>query len=100
MFSNLWLGSSSESVTSSPHAVVVAHLVNAHKMDPSSLSEVNEMSALHWAALEGQTEAVTVLLEAEPSLLELRDAKGRTAKQIALDGNFTATANAIEHFKN
>ena len=100
MISHLGLGSSSESEISSPHAVVVAHLVNTHKMDPSSLSDVSEMSALHWAALEGQTEAVTVLLEAEPSLLELRDAKGRTAKQIALDGNFTATANAIEHFKN
>ena len=80
--------------------MIVAYLVNAHNMDPSSLSDVSEMSALHWAALEGQTEAATVLLEAEPSLLELRDAKGRTAKQIALDGNFTATANAIEQFEN
>ena len=80
--------------------MIVAHLVNAHKMDPSSLSEVSKMSALHWAALEGQTEAATVLLEAGPSLLELKDAKGRTAKQIALDGNFTATANAIERLQN
>ena len=64
------------------------------------MSDADKMSALHWAALEGQTEAATVLLEAAPSLLELKDAKGRTAKQIALDGNFIATANAIKPLEN
>ena len=93
-------GKSSESGFFTHYAVVVAHLLNTHKMDPSSVSDVGEMSALHWAALEGQTEAATVLLEAEPSLLELKDAKGRTARQIALDGNFVATADAIGPLRN
>ena len=93
-------GNSCESGIPTHYAVVVAHLVNTHKMDPLSVSDVGEMTVLHWAALEGQTEAATVLLEAEPSLLELMDAKGRTAKQIALDGNFNATANAIGPLRN
>ena len=93
-------GNSCESGIVTHYALVVAHLVNTHNMDPLSVSHVSEMSALHWAALEGQTEAATVLLEAEPSLLELKDAKGRMARQIALDGNFIATANAIGPLRN
>ena len=76
-------------------AEVVAHLLAAHAMDPLSVSDGDQMSALHWAALEGQTAAAAVLLEVAPALSALMDAKGRTAERIALAGNFSATASAL-----
>lgn len=63
------------------------------------LNEVNElgMSALHSAAAFGQTRAALFLLRIGIDK-KLRDCEGRTAAEVAFDGGYLATAQAISAF--
>ncbi len=80
----------------SNHFEIVAFFLTAHRMDPFARSASSDaMTALHWAALEGQAAAARELICKEPTLVAVKDGKGRTAEDIAAAGNFIETANLL-----
>ncbi len=63
-------------------------------MDPNAIY-VHNLTALMWAAGYGKTETVQALLAAGASA-ELKDDRGKTALEIAREGNFPDTVKLLE----
>ena len=72
---------------------IVLLLLNAG-VDPNAVYE-HSLTALMWAAGYGQSDAVRALLAAG-ARVDLKDDRGKTALDIARDGNFPDTAELLE----
>jgi hypothetical protein len=62
--------------------------------DPNA-TYAHSLTALMWAAGYGHTETVRALLDAG-ARADFRDDRGKTALDIAREGNFTETAKLLE----
>ena len=78
----------------SGQAGIVRDLVACRGQDPNGPSGHLDMRAIHWAALEGQAEAIGALLENGADVNAL-DAKGRTALDIARQSRHPKVAAAL-----
>ena len=69
-------------------------LLLAQGVDPNAVYH-NDLTALMWAAGYGKTDTVRALLDAgaKPAL---KDNRGKTALDMARDGNFDETAAVLE----
>jgi len=71
----------------------VVQLLLQTGIDPNAIY-VHELTALMWAAGYGKTETVKLLLDAG-ARADLKDDRGKTALDIAREGNYAATAELL-----
>ena len=75
-------------------AQVVQDLVQDYMLDPN-FKDFKGMTALHWAALEGQSKAIQGLLDLKADRT-LKDDKGRKAEDIARDAKHEETVKVLQ----
>lgn len=76
-----------------------ADMVNAlleAGIDPEIEGNIYKRTALHYAVNQGHIDVVRALLAFDPNLKELKDAGGKTARDIALEKGFADIAKLVD----